>query len=213
MITFYLVRHGETVWNKAGKFQGRTDIDLSPLGLKQADKAAEWLKNKKVDSIISSPLIRAAHTAELIAGEQGISIEYDSGLMELSFGQWEGLTFDQINAKWPGMMDQMFRNPDGIELPGGESFNQCQKRCMETMNRLISRKKRKTYVIVSHGAALRTIICGMIHIPLSCSWNLALSNASITEIQHYPGNLNVLNFLNFTAHLEEKNFNSADKQP
>ena len=128
MITFYLVRHGETVWNKAGKFQGRTDIDLSPLGLKQADKAAEWLKNKKVDSIISSPLIRAAHTAELIAGEQGISIEYDSGLMELSFGQWEGLTFDQINAKWPGMMDQMFRNADGIELPGGERFNQSQKK-------------------------------------------------------------------------------------
>jgi len=84
---------------------------------------------------------------------------------------------------------------------------------MKTIDRLISLGDEKTYAIVSHGAALRTIICGLIHIPLACSWNLALSNASITEVQHYPENLNVLNSLNFTAHLEKKTFDSKEKQP
>ena len=213
MITFYFVRHVETVWNKAGKFQGRTDIRLSGLGEEQAEKAAEWLKLKKLDGIVSSPLIRAARTAEAIAERQGLAVEYDSNLVELSFGQWEGKTFDEINSQWPGMMDEMFHNPGNIELPGGESFKQCQERCMKTIDRLISLGDEKTYAIVSHGAALRTIICGLIHIPLACSWNLALSNASITEVQHYPENLNVLNSLNFTAHLEKKTFDSKEKQP
>mgnify|MGYP005906701635 CR=1 FL=1 len=203
MITLYLVRHGETVWNKTGKYQGRTDVALSEKGKAQAAKTAEWFQGVQLDGVISSPLVRAVNTARGIAEYQHLPIEKDERLREISFGDWEGKTYDEIEAIWPGMIEAMYHDAGTLQLPHGESFAECQKRCMEAVHSLIQRGDGKAYALICHGAALRTIICGMIDIPLARSWNMSLSNASVSAIQIYPGDMNVLHMLNFTDHLKE----------
>lgn len=202
MITLYLVRHGETIWNKIGRYQGSTDVELNENGREQAKKAAQWFKNVHLDSIISSPLRRAVYTAEEIAKIQKCSVETDSGIRELSFGDWEGLTYTEIEERWPGMIEDMYHDASKLKLPHGETFEECQRRCMKSIKELIARGDNKSYAIVCHGAALRTIICGMLNIPLNLSWNFALSNASISVLHIYPGDMNILYTLNSTDHLK-----------
>ena len=208
MITLYLVRHGETEWNKSGRYQGSTDVALSDMGLAQAEKTAEYFQNIPLDGVISSPLQRAKVTAEGIAKTHGLALETTPALQELCFGDWEGKSFGEIDKLWPGMMDEMYHHPDRLRLPHGESFLDCQKRTMAFIGELLQRGDNKSYVIVSHGAAIRTIICAMLGIPLARSWNMGLSNASVTTIRHYVGeknmaDLNMLFTLNQTSHLED----------
>ncbi len=208
MITLYLIRHGETEWNKSGRYQGSTDVALSDMGLLQAQKTADYFRQIPLDGVISSPLQRAKITAEGIAKTHQLDLELVPALQELCFGDWEGKTFGEIDTLWPGMMDEMYHHPDVLRLPHGESFLDCQKRTMAFIDQLLKRGDNKSYAIVSHGAALRTIICAMIDIPLARSWNMGLSNASVTTIRHYVGeknmaDMNMLFSLNQTAHLEE----------
>lgn len=201
MITLYLVRHGQTIWNSTGKYQGRTDVALSDKGISQAKKTVNRFLSVHLDGVIASPLKRAADTARGIAETHGLPLETDSRLMELSFGDWEGKTYEEIEKIWPGMIEEMYHDAGSLRLPHGESFEDCQKRCMEAVKGILQRGDNKSYAIVCHGAALRTIICGLIQIPLARSWNLALSNASISQVNIYPGDMNMLYMLNDTSHL------------
>lgn len=201
MINFYFVRHGETIWNKTGRYQGSTDVPLSELGHEQAEKAALWFQKEHFDGVISSPLRRARETAEAIAAEHHLDVEIDPLLQELCFGDWEGKTAEEIEKLWPGMIEKMYRRPELLSLPHGESFADCQKRGLSAIRNLTERGDEKSYVIVSHGAILRTIVCGMLQLPLSRAWNFSFSNTGITNIYHYPMDMNVLHFLNLTEHL------------
>lgn len=94
----YLVRHGETDWNQAGRLQGQTDIDLDAQGFAQAAEAAERLKEVPFEIAFCSPLIRARHTAETIVGERKITLTTDERLRELNFGPWEGTDVRKIRG-------------------------------------------------------------------------------------------------------------------
>lgn len=106
MITLYLVRHGQTIWNSTGKYQGRTDVALSDKGISQAKKTVNRFLSVHLDGVIASPLKRAADTARGIAETHGLPLETDSRLMELSFGDWEGKTYEEIEKIWPGMIEK-----------------------------------------------------------------------------------------------------------
>lgn len=195
MITFYLVRHGETTWNRSGRFQGNTDIHLSSTGLKQAEKTAEWFQDKPIDAVYSSNLSRAVETAGPIADMHHLQVQKADALQELHFGKWEGLTFPEIDERWPGLMEQLIKHPDVISPPEGESFFECEKRTMKFLKKIAEDQVDRSYVLVSHGAALRTMICGLMDFPLKSVWQLSMENASISCITSTRG-FNVLHFLN-----------------
>ena len=90
MAFVYLVRHGQTAWNKSEIFRGRADVPLNERGLKEAELAAEYFRGRKVDAIYSSPISRAVQTAEKIAGVLGLKVRMHSGITDMSFGDWEG---------------------------------------------------------------------------------------------------------------------------
>lgn len=203
MIRIYLIRHGETTWNKLGKFQGRADIDLSEIGLAQAKKTGDYMKNICIDGIYSSPLKRAFNTAKIIGTNLKASIKKDKRLIEIDFGEWEGLSPKIIEMKWPGKLRQMFYFPDEVDIPGGESFKDVQNRTKLFLDELISLGQNKTYMIVSHGVALRTIYCNLLGVPLINAWNLSQKNASISCIDYYDKDRSVLSFLNLTNHLDK----------
>lgn len=203
MISFYLIRHGQTEWNSTGKYQGATDVPLSKLGEEQAVCAAKWFDDIHLDAIFASPLSRARKTAEALAQRKKMNIGLMPEFREISFGVWEGLTYEEIEARWPGEIDRMYSAPETLRIEKAETFQEVEDRTMEGMRKIIALGDDKVYAIVSHGAAIRTILCGMLELPLRMSWHFCQSNANISRIDYYGEGQAWLNLLNSQAHLKE----------
>ena len=118
----YLIRHGETDSNKSFRFQGQTDIELNEKGLAQAELLAEHFKNIRLDAVYSSSLTRARQTAAPLAAVHGLEVQPVEDIKEIAFGEWEGLTYNQINDAGLGQIDEFFKNPALCHVPGGENF-------------------------------------------------------------------------------------------
>lgn len=206
MITIYLVRHGETDWNRQGIYQGITDVPLNDRGKAQAKACGQALEGVVFDKIISSDLSRALYTAKAIRGDRDIPLVTDSRLRELNFGDWEGKTFDRIEELWPGLIGQMYRHPDEVKVPNGESFQDLQDRAWPAIEEAIaSCQDGQTLLVTAHGATLRTIICKLLLLPISYCWNFSQGNTCINRI-FYNGmtkdDHNILNLLNDTRHAD-----------
>ena len=151
--TIYLVRHGESQGNYKGFFQGWLDCRLTDEGIKQAELLASFLKDKRIKCIFSSPLIRAYETASIIAKkckiEEIIKLEE---FKELNCGRWQGLTKDQVKRIDPKQIYNFLHKPDELQIPGGESLLELQKRAMRGFNKALFFSKEKDNIcIVAHG--------------------------------------------------------------
>lgn len=206
MKTLYIVRHGETEWNKLGKYQGITDVPLNENGIAQAKACGQALSHIQFDRILSSDLSRAVVTAEAIRGSQDIPIIQDERLRELNFGDWEALLFTEIEQRWPGLIDEMYRNPHIVKVPNGESFKDLQDRAWAGVEEFIHENdKEETLLIACHGGTIRTILCKLLHISISHCWNFSQGNTAINRVFYNgmnEGDHNILNLLNDTAHVE-----------
>lgn len=206
MKTLYIVRHGETDWNKMGKYQGITDVPLNKNGLAQAVACGKALEHIQFNRILSSDLSRALVTAESIRGNRSVDIKIDERLRELNFGDWEALLFSEIEDRWPGLIDEMYRRPDTVKVPNGESFKELQDRAWAGVFEFISENDDdETLLITCHGGTIRTILCKLLNIPISHCWNFSQGNTAINRV-FYNGmgeyDHNILNLLNDTAHVE-----------
>ena len=206
MKTLYIVRHGETDWNKMGKYQGITDIPLNENGLNQAKACGNALKDVTFDRILSSDLSRALVTAETIRGDRTTSITVDKRLRELNFGDWEAMLFSDIEARWPGLIDEMYLRPHLVKVPNGESFKDLQDRAWAGLEEFINANdEEETLLIACHGGTIRTLLCKLLDISISHCWNFSQGNTAINRI-FYNGmgefDHNVLNLLNDTAHVD-----------
>jgi len=149
---WFLVRHGETDWNKEGRTQGQSDTPLNELGRSQAREAGQKLKGKKIDLIISSDLSRARETAEIIAREIGGEIILEEKFRERSFGETEGMHFEVRNEKYGNRFatyDQAY--------PGGETFQEVEKRALEAFHVHHKDYFDKNVVIVTHAGVMRAL--------------------------------------------------------
>lgn len=123
------VRHAPTEWNREGRYQGRTDTPIGEAGLREAHRIAETLRGDPVDLVVTSPLRRALRTAEVIAAALGgVRRLVDERLVEIAFGDWEGLTQDEIRARWPSALREWKRTPQATRFPGGESLHDAAER-------------------------------------------------------------------------------------
>jgi broad specificity phosphatase PhoE len=145
-----LVRHGQSTWNALGKWQGRADPPLSPLGQQQAASAAARIGI--VDAVIASPLVRARQTAEIIAEGIGVGpVDTDDRLIETDAGDWTGLTFHEIRTGWPGWLDQ-HRWPDNFEKE-----IDIVARMAEALIDIAARHPGASVVAVTHSGAMRNL--------------------------------------------------------
>ena len=157
----YLIRHGQTDWNVAGKIQGCHDIPLNATGKRQAEYLAEGMSRRPVTHIFSSPQKRALETAQAIAGRQGVGVTALSGLREVEFGGWEGLTWKEIEAKDPERYAKWVETPAKVTPPGGESRAQIMERVGAAVEEILAAAKGDV-AVVSHGAALVYAIAYML---------------------------------------------------
>ncbi len=194
----FIVRHGETDYNRQKRYQGRTNTNLNKTGLRQAQALRRRLLSERIDKIYTSSLMRAADTAHIIAAGRSIKIITHDSLAEIDFGQLEGLTYQEITDKYPGWQPTNF----DFTAFGGESLEQLRLRMEYFVSELRDDNTEDfNILIVAHSGCLRVMLCFLLGRDTSDWWRLTLSPASLTiidNIQLEPA----LKLLNDTSHLE-----------
>ncbi len=172
--TLFLVRHGETDWNAAGRWQGQTDVPLNPRGREQAREVAGRLRAAGLAAVASSDLLRARSTAEIVAAELGLTVNHlDAALRERRFGCFEGLTREEVAARFPEAWARYVADP-GPAPPGGESREELLGRLLPAIASAAARLPGPLLVVL-HGGAMRALLAGQVGDmprPSSASWPL-----------------------------------------
>jgi broad specificity phosphatase PhoE len=198
-----LVRHGETHWNKDGLIQGGdSDIELNDTGIEQVRKLALFLKNEPIVAILSSPLLRAMATAEVIASHHHLPVETEQGLRELKVGDLEGISISDLRTTFSRYLLQWWQNGEAMKLPNGESLAELQQRAWNVVERVLERHKTSpvhnkdaTVVAVSHYFVTLAIILKALDLPLEhfIKFKLDLGGVSILEFRDYGARLVTFN--------------------
>lgn len=153
----YIVRHGETEWNRIGKLQGWQNSDLTEEGIKNAIKLGERLKNVDFSHIYSSPQNRALITANYIKGNRDLEIETIDGLKEMGFGLWEGLENEEL-IKLYGEESYIYWNkPEEYSPNGGETFDELFQRINNSLNYILNNSIEGNILVVSHGISIKAL--------------------------------------------------------
>lgn len=200
MTRLIIVRHGQTLWNLERKYQGHSDIALTDNGLRQAEAVAARLATEKIDAVYASDLSRAFKTAQCIAAKHNLPVSLVPALREIKFGDWEGLTYEQITAQWPGMLGKLWSTPDELQIPGGESFQQLKERAYAAVEKIVADHPEQTVAIVAHGGTIGTILCAMLDIHLNHVWSIRQDNTAVNIIEYYEGRPTIT-LLNCVRHL------------
>lgn len=153
------VRHGVTEGNISNTYQGRTDIDLNTVGREQARRVAFALKGENINTLYSSPLIRAHETARRIAKVNNVTITKLEQLKEIDGGDWEGKTFKYIAENWPEDYMKWQTTPHLHRNPNGESTKEFQDRLVNAVDEIVKENDGKNICIVTHGAAILVLMC------------------------------------------------------
>jgi broad specificity phosphatase PhoE len=201
MTSIYLVRHGQTAWNKEEIFRGRTDVPLDETGLRQAELAGEYFKGVEIQGIYSSPLVRAWETAQKIAQFHNLRVEPLEGILDMSFGNWEGHAHQEIRKIDSETYRQWVESPHLVRLPGGESLDEVRGRAMVALEEVIRKHREKTIVLVSHRVVCKVLICAILGLDNSHFWQIAQDTTAINLIQYKNGKY-ILSLMNETCHLK-----------
>lgn len=196
-----LVRHGRTAWNREERFRGRANVPLDETGLVQAAAAArrvaaEW----QPAAIYCSPLDRTLHTGEAIARHCGVSTDAYPDLIDIDYGQWQGLTPEEARSQWQDAVDAWYRTPDVAIIPGGETLAGVRRRGLAAVRALVARHPGQTIVLVGHTVINRAILLGVLGLPDSRFWHLRQEPCALNVFE-VAGDDYVLVSLNETFHL------------
>lgn len=186
----YLIRHGETDSNKGHRFQGRMNLPLNAKGMQQVAGLVEHMQELPVDAIYCSSMLRACMTAAPLAMSKNMAYHPLDLLQEVSFGDWEGLEYGEINRRWPEEMEAFLTRPGEWIPPHGESFHDVEARCAQAFDYIFAREgHEKNIAIVSHGGIIRVQLCMLLGIPLNNLWKLSVHNVSVSTLNDWQGNM------------------------
>ncbi len=197
MATLYLVRHGETEWNRIGRWQGHIDVPLSERGRQQAQALARRLKrdNAHFNKLYASDLRRAFETAQVIAQALHMPIHLLPDLREINLGAWSGLTRNEIIERFPGALVTIHHAPDG------ETHEVFATRVWNVLTQLTQQHQSRTLLVVTHGGAIRAMLRRLYTLMGQSDQPVPpIDNTSITEIQLRDGCWSILR-INDAAHL------------
>jgi len=197
MRTLLLARHGQSVANASRRFQGSQDVPLSELGHRQAAALGASLRGGRLTHVYSSPMERARLTAGAVVAAVGVSLTIVDDLRELSLGEWEGCTVDEIRARPGDPYARWVRNPVQHLPPGGEPLAAVQQRALRAVEAIAAtHPDGDDVLIVSHGGLISAFLAHCLGMPLGSIWRLTVGNGSLSRVAP-PRVLS----LNETAHL------------
>ncbi|MCW7539859.1 histidine phosphatase family protein [Aquabacterium sp. A7-Y] len=196
------IRHGETAWNADSRIQGHLDIPLNDKGLWQAERLAEALADEHIDAIYSSDLTRAHQTAQAVAATRGLSIERDAGLRERGFGEFQGQSFREIEARWPEQALRWRRRDPAFGPAGGEALQVFYDRVVTTASRIAARHPGQNIALVAHGGVLDCLYRAATRVDLQAARTWELGNASINRLLYTGEGFMLVGWAD-TSHLNE----------
>lgn len=201
MTKVYVVRHGQTAWNLEEVFRGRMDIPLDETGKKEVHLAGEALKDETLNAIYSSPLSRSMETAENIAKFQNIPVTPLESIIDISYGEWEGVSLVEVQKKYPDLYGLWLKEPHNITFPGGESLEQVRVRTRNAIDDLLEKHKDENIALVAHRVPNKVICCSLLGIDNSNFWRIQQDTAS-TNLFVYKDGQWIISYLNDTSYLK-----------
>jgi probable phosphoglycerate mutase len=206
----YLVRHGVTQWNQAMRMQGQTDVPLGELGHEQARRIGARMAGMELPPQVvwASDLSRARVTAEAIAQPLGLAVRTLPELRETMFGEWEGLTIPEIEARGDAELLANYRiDPFQHRPPGAETLQDVWIRMIAALGIIRAESgEAEQIALVGHGGSLRALVCDALEAPITSMRHLFFDNASLSVLEEKPvmnGVFRRLLLFNDTTHLEE----------
>ncbi len=195
-----LIRHGATEWNATGRFQGRSDVPLAPLGRAQARAAAEALRPLRIERVYASDLGRALETAEIVSAATGAPLVRDARLREFDFGRWEGLTWPEILAAHPDIATAARTSAATYTPVDGESFAEVSERVRGFLDE-IARSRESRAAVVTHAGTLHAFFSVLGIDENAAAKRIVFASGGITRVTVKNGRGRLLS-LNDVAHLD-----------
>lgn len=200
MTRFILVRHGQTEWNRVERFRGRIDLLLDATGLRQAYAAALRVKDWPVAAVCSSPLRRALETAKVIANQLDLPVEVLYGLIDLDFGEWQGLSAREAAKKDSELYKLWVERPDLVRFPGGEELEDVRQRVTAVVKEIAVEHPDQVVVLVSHNVVCRVLLCSLLGLDNSHFWQVGQDVCAINAFDIRDG-IPTVTLVNDTCHL------------
>ncbi|WP_448624101.1 bifunctional RNase H/acid phosphatase [Geodermatophilus sp. URMC 64] len=196
----HLLRHGQTEHTPERRFSGSSDLPLSELGRAEARAAARHLEDRGIDAIVCSPLQRCRETAQAAADVLGLPVEVDEDLRELDFGEWEGLTGDEVRARNPLAVRRFFGGTD-VRAPGGESIADVSARVAKARARILAKHAGETVLVVSHVTPIKLLLAAGLGVGDEVVHRVFLEAASLCTVAWSSDGRASVRLVNGTSHL------------
>jgi broad specificity phosphatase PhoE len=196
----FIVRHGETVWNREGRIQGHTDVALSDRGIEQATRLAHRLSSVPLHAAYASDLCRASATASLILQGRQVPMHPTPRLREYHKGAFEGMTDAELRSRYPDEYPSYVAKDLDYAPEGGESTREVSKRLSSIICEIKERHLNDTVLVVGHGGSLRAAMMALLGMPLDANWRFVFGNCTLTIVDTYDDNA-VLRLFNDGSHL------------
>lgn len=200
--TIYLIRHGECAGNKEKRIRGHMDFPLNDNGIRQAQALAGALRDKGIQHIYSSPLIRAMKTSEILADAIGCSYEACDGFNNICIGVWENRIKAELAKEVPEMWHTWLTNPEELRIEGGETLDEVKDRSLEALKQVITRHCGQTIAVVSHRGVLKPMTSGALGIARPRYWRLHFDTAAYSILTYDDVHGFCLMGLNYSEHLK-----------
>jgi ribonuclease H / adenosylcobalamin/alpha-ribazole phosphatase len=196
----HLLRHGQTEHTPERRFSGRNDLPLSRTGRAEAEAIAVRAKELGIEVVVASPLRRTRETAEIVAAALGLPVQFDDDLVELDFGDLEGLTFDEAAAKHP-LAARRFGSDVTVRAPGGESVADVSARVSRARRRVLSEHAGRTVLVVSHVTPIKLLLAAGMGVGDEVVHRVFLEAASLSTVTWSSDGRSSVRLVNDTAHL------------
>lgn len=203
-----LVRHGETDWNREGRFQGQMDIPLNPTGQQQARQAAEFLRSVPIHAAVSSPMLRPRETAEAILNyHPNVILTFEPNFCEISHGTWEGKLESEIALHYGSELEQWRIQPQRVQMPEGENLQQVWDRAIAAWDALVESMRSnptgtpQVVLVVAHDAINKVILSHVVGAGAEKFWSFKQGNGAVSVIDYPAQGPPTLQAMNITTHL------------
>ena len=200
MVRIFLLRHGQTDWNKDKIFRGRADVPLNEHGRREAEALARHLESVRVTACYSSPLSRAVETAEIASRTHSLRVNLDAGIIDIDYGKWQGLPDAEVSKKFAETYRRWHETPHRVRFPGGESLATVRKRSLASLDRIRSSHPDDIVYVVAHRVVTKVIMCAVLGLSNSAFWKIQQDNCAYNIIE-FSDDDSIVVLMNDTCHM------------
>lgn len=198
-----LIRHGQTAWNREARFRGQSDVPLEAFGLRQAQATARYVATRwPVAAVYASPLGRTMKTAEVVARAQGLTAQPLEGLIDINFGQFQGLLATEAEQRHSGLFHAWMEAPHTVHFPGGESLDIVHSRITAALDDVVARHPGQTVALVSHTVVNRVLLCAVLGWGNDRFWRMHQETCAVNIFDAEEDGAFTIVQLNDTSHLQ-----------